>query len=92
MWYAVYSNRVMEVFVMFDALDSIFRFVVGILFLIFCLVLTAISGALEILKTVISTPPLLVFTLLGSAFIAYAAWRFSKYQKAYFEKHPERGK
>ena len=46
MWYAVYSNRVMEVFVMFDALDSIFRFVVGILFLIFCLVLTAISGAL----------------------------------------------
>ena len=77
---------------MFDVLDSIFRFVVGILFLIFCLVLTAISGALEILKTVISTPPLLVFTLLGSAFITYAAWRFSKYQKAYFEKHPERGK
>ena len=77
---------------MFDALDSIFRFVVGILFLIFCLVLTAISGALEILKTVISTPPLLAFALIGSVFIVYAGWRFSKYQKAYFEKHPERRK
>lgn len=75
---------------MFDALDSIFRFVVGILFLIFCLVLAAISGALEVLKTVISTPPLLVFTLIGSTLIVYAAWRFSKYQKAYFEKHPDR--
>lgn len=92
MWYAVYINRVMEVVVMFDALDSIFRFVVGILFLIFCLVLAAISGALEVLKTVISTPPLLVFTLIGSTLIVYAAWRFSKYQKAYFEKHPDRRK
>ena len=77
---------------MFDALDSIFRFVVGILFLIFCLVLAAISGALEVLKTVISTTPLLVFTLIGSTFIVYAAWRFNKYQKAYFEKHPDRRK
>ena len=74
---------------MFDALDSIFRFVVGILFLIFCLVLPAISVSLTILRSFISTPPLLVFPLLGSAFIAYAAWRFSYYQKAYFEKHPE---
>lgn len=90
MWYAVYINRVMGVVVMFDALDSIFRFVVGILFLIFCLVLAAISGALEVLKTVISTPPLLVFTLIGSTLIVYAAWRFSKYQKTYFEKHPDR--
>ena len=92
MWYAVYINRVMEVVVMFDALDSIFRFVVGILFLIFCLVLAAISGVLEVLKTVISTPPLLVFTLIGSTLIVYAAWRFSKYQKAYFEKDPDRRK
>lgn len=77
---------------MFDALDSIFRFVVGILFLIFCLILAAISGALEVLKTVMATPPLFVFTLIGSTLIVYAAWRFSKYQKAYFEKHPDRRK
>ena len=92
MLYAVYINRVIEVVDMLNILDSIFRFVLGILFLSFCLIFTAGGGVLEVLRTVISPPPLLAFALIGSVFIVYAVWRFSKYQKAYFEKYPERRK
>ena len=82
----------MEMVDMLDVLDSIFRFVLCILLLIFCLIFAAVGGVLEVLRTVISTLPLLAFALIGSVFIVYAGWRLSKYQKAYFEKYPARRK
>jgi hypothetical protein len=58
--------------------------------LLFCLVFALAIGAYEIFGMVLSSPPLLAFVLLGSVGVVFAVRQYSKYQKAYFEKHPER--
>lgn len=75
---------------MFDVLESFFRWIFMTMFLLFCLVFALATGASEILGTVLSAPPLLAFVLLGSIGVLFAVRQYSKYQKAYFEKHPER--
>lgn len=75
---------------MFDALNSFFRWILMTLFLLFCLAFALVTGALDVLRTVLATPPLLAFILLGSVGVVFAVWQYSKYQKAYFEKHLER--
>lgn len=75
---------------MFDALDSFFRWILMTMLLLFCLVFALAIGAYEILGMVLSSPPLLAFVLLGSVGVVFAVRQYSKYQKAYFEKHPER--
>lgn len=75
---------------MFDALNSFFRWILMALFLIFCLVFALVTGVSDVLKTVLSEPLLLAFVLLGSVGVVLAVRQYSKYQKAYFERHPER--
>lgn len=75
---------------MFDALNSFFRWILMTLFLLFCLVVALFSGAHNVLITVLSTPPLLVFIVLGSVGVVFSVQQYIKYQKVYFEKHPER--
>ncbi|WP_315443337.1 hypothetical protein [uncultured Selenomonas sp.] len=75
---------------MFDALNSFFRWILMTLFLIFCLVFALVTGVSDVLKTVLSEPLLLAFVLLGSVGVVLAVHQYSKYQKAYFERHPER--
>lgn len=75
---------------MFDTLNSFFRWILMTLFLIFCLVFALVTGVSDVLKTVLSEPLLLAFVLLGSVGVVLAVHQYSKYQKAYFEKHPER--
>ena len=69
---------------MLDVLDSIFRFVLCILLLIFCLIFAAVGGVLEMLRIVISTPPLLAFALIGSVFIVYAGWAVQQVSEGLF--------
>ena len=75
---------------MFDALNSFFRWISMALLLLFCVVFSLVTNVLDILMAVLSSPPLLVFVLIGSVGVVFAGRQYSKYQKSYFEKHRER--
>lgn len=75
---------------MFDALDSFFRWVLMSLFFLLCLVFALVTGALDVLRTILSEPLLIVFVAIGSVCVVYAVRQYRKYQNIYFEKHPER--
>lgn len=75
---------------MFHILDSFFYWILTTLFLLLCLVFALFRSALNVLETLLSTPPLLAFILLGTIGIVVAAQQYSKYQKVYFEKHSKR--
>ena len=51
---------------MFDALNSFFRWISMALLLLFCVVFSLVTNVLDILMAVLSSPPLLVFVLIGS--------------------------
>lgn len=75
---------------MFDALDSLFCWILVTLFMFCCLAFGIFKNTFDVIMTVLSSPPLLTFVLLGSIGIVFAVQQYSKYQKIYFEKHSGR--
>ena len=53
-------------------------------------IIAVFRWAVEIWNTILSSPPLLAFVIVGSLVILWGVRKFAVWQKNYFEKHPER--
>ena len=74
----------------FAFFDEIIHLIIWSLVLVLCFIIAMFRWAVEIWNTILSSPPLLAFVIVGSLVILWGVRKFAVWQKNYFEKHPER--
>lgn len=66
---------------MFDFFDEIIHLIIWSLVLVLCFIIAVFRWAVEIWNTILSSPPLLAFVIVGSLVILWGVRKFAVWQK-----------